>query len=322
MKGTTMTTQTAIVPSTTTLEQRAASWRDLLTDERKRRAAKAANGYAADELWGLVEAHVATFSGEMSLHTFRAYRTGVVAFVEWVRDQGVNVLRPTVENGAAWVRRLEHAGASTSTVRVRLAAGRALYRALRWSAATDAAPFADAKPKPDHTAPWDKRQPYTPADVAAMLEHAGSESNRALVLACAHGGLRISEALALTWAAVDAGNDSVAVTGKGGKVRSVAVSASLTDALAALRAEQGSTFGRVFPFGQDAARERLQRLCRRAGVTYRGWHSLRHHAGTRLYRETDNLDAVARHLGHSSLETARVYAKWADESTQAVVGKW
>jgi len=66
----------------------------------------------------------------------------------------------------------------------------------------------------------------------------------------------------------------------------------------------------------------MQRLCRRAKVTYRGLHSLRHHAGTRLYRETDNLDAVARLLGHSSLETARVYAKWADESTREVLGKW
>lgn len=50
--------------------------------------------------------------------------------------------------------------------------------------------------------------------------------------------------------------------------------------------------------------------------------ALRHSSGTRLYRETGDLETVARHLGHSSLETSRVYAKWSDERLKATLGEW
>ena len=56
----------------------------------------------------------------------------------------------------------------------------------------------------------------------------------------------------------------------------------------------------------------MQALCRAADVTPKGVHALRHSAGTRLYAETHDLEATARHLGHSKLETTRIYANWSD----------
>ena len=56
--------------------------------------------------------------------------------------------------------------------------------------------------------------------------------------------------------------------------------------------------------------------------TYRAVHALRHYSGTKLYRAGSDLEAVARHLGHSTLETTRIYAKWSDESLRSSVGKW
>ncbi|WP_407543293.1 tyrosine-type recombinase/integrase (plasmid) [Deinococcus radiomollis] len=53
-----------------------------------------------------------------------------------------------------------------------------------------------------------------------------------------------------------------------------------------------------------------------------GYHALRYYAGTRLTREGASLDDVARHLGHSVLETARIYAKWSDEGLRRRVGGW
>jgi len=51
-----------------------------------------------------------------------------------------------------------------------------------------------------------------------------------------------------------------------------------------------------------------------AVTMYRGYHALRHSAGTRLTREGASLEDVARHLGHAALETARSYAKWSDHA--------
>ncbi len=70
------------------------------------------------------------------------------------------------------------------------------------------------------------------------------------------------------------------------------------------------------------ARARLQQVCMRANVPYKGVHALRHYAGTRLMQQTNSLEDVARHLGHSSIETARVYAKWSDEKLRDVLNDW
>ncbi len=80
----------------------------------------------------------------------------------------------------------------------------------------------------------------------------------------------------------------------------------------------------------EAWRARIKRLgaaarlpeAEEAGIPYRGIHALRHTCGTRLVRETGNLEMAARHLGHSSIETTRVYAKWSDEGLNNTVGGW
>jgi len=48
----------------------------------------------------------------------------------------------------------------------------------------------------------------------------------------------------------------------------------------------------------------------------------RHYRGTRLMRDTGDLDTVARVLGHRSIETARVYAKWCDQGAKTAIGRW
>lgn len=128
----------------------------------------------------------------------------------------------------------------------------------------------------------------------------------------------MSEALGLEWADVRLDARELTVRrGKGGKQRRVVVGESLAAALGSLKSEH-QVIGGSYP----AAVERLQRLCVRAGVPYRGHHALRHYAGTRLTREGASLDDVARHLGHAALETARVYAKWSDEELRRRVGSW
>lgn len=305
----------------TTAFDRARSWGDLNPEERRRRAVLAVRDQDAETLWTLTEAYL-TLHGSSgtgtSPRTLKAYRWAVNRYLTYVGAQAVNLLRASSGDGVRFVRSVEAEGLSPSSTRVQLAGVRLLYSALRWADATQAAPFNDVKPVREKTAAWDKRSPYTHEEVQSLLEHADGRM-RALILLCAHAGLRISEALALTDKDISLeGRELTVRHGKGGKHRRVVIGETLIRALKRLPEQQGPLIGGSYP----AAIERLRRLCLRAEVPYRGYHALRHYAGTRLTKEGASLDDVARHLGHSVLETARIYAKWSDESLRRRVGQW
>lgn len=303
------------------LVARAAHLAGLHPEELRRRAAVAARDKDPDALWALTEAYLTTHGAagaRVSRHTLRTYGQAVRSFVAYATDHAVNVLNPGANVGSLYLRQLEADGRCAATVRVRLAAGRALYRALRWTGATTADAFADARAARDPTAAWDKRQPYTEEETQRLLKRADARM-RVLLLLCGHTGLRITEALTLEWADVDLSARALTVQhGKGGKARQVNLSRSLVAALEVLPGREGPVIGG----GADAARERLYWLCRRAGVTNKGFHALRHYAGTRLVHEGHSLDAAARHLGHASIETTRIYAKWADDGLREALDKW
>ncbi len=107
--------------------------------------------------------------------------------------------------------------------------------------------------------------------------------------------------------------------GKGNKRRKVNLSKRLCEALAALERTPGKPLIGLTPQG---IREAIRRLCKKYGVPYQAIHALRHTAGTRLYRATKDLKTVARHLGHSKIETAAVYTKYAKDDVRNVVTEW
>jgi integrase len=202
-----------------------------------------------------------------------------------------------------------------------MAAGRGLYAALRWCRALTCDPFADCHLPRDTTPAWDKRMPYADDEVAALLHAASTPADHVLVLLGAHAGLRAQECADLRWADVHlARRDLLVRRGKGGKQRLVALSASLRQALQTLPRRADGYVLRFRTAG--TAWRHMQALCATAAVTARGMHSLRHAAGTRLYAETHDLEATARHLGHSKLETTRIYAKWSDRQLRETIGRW
>ncbi len=310
--------------------ERAAMWQMLPLDERRRRAVEACVAHDAAALWRLTEVWT-TLHGRagalVSPHTRKNYRHGVETLVATWRQE--NLLRPARDAAALWLRQLEAGGLKPATVQIRLAAARALYGALRWAGATDVDPFDGVRVAADPTPAWEKRAPYSAAELDALLAVAQGE-DRALVLLAGHGGLRVSECLALEWTDVELPQRRLVVArGKGGKRRTVPLSGTLLTALRAIRPPDGR--GYVLPYRSDfPARERIKRLAAAArlldakepGIPYRGIHALRHTCGMRLVRETGNLEMAARHLGHSSIETTRVYAKWSDEGLNSTVGGW
>lgn len=301
---------------------RAEVWESLPIDERRRQAVGACVAHDAAALWRLVEVWT-TLHGSagalISPHTRKSYRIGLGALLTaWPHE---NLLRPSRDAAALWLRRMEGAGLKPATVQARLAAGRALYGALRWAGATEADPFKGLRPAKDPTPKWERRAPYAPEEIEALLAVAGGD-DRVLLLLASHAGLRVSECLTLRWQDVWlARRELVVQAGKGGKRRTVPLSSTLIAALCAIRPSDGR--GYVLPYRSDfPARQRVKALAAAAEVPYRGIHALRHACGTRLVAETGDLEAAARLLGHSSIETTRVYAKWSDTTVRTTVGAW
>jgi integrase len=309
------------VRETTGLAERSRLWTNLSDEELKRKAALAANERDADQLWALTEAWLATFGkagSRVSERTVNEYRSSLRLFLEDWQDQ--NLLRPKRDAGVMWIRKLESEGKAPSTVWVRLAAVRMLYKALRWSGVTEKDPFKDVQVAKDKTARWDKRQPYSESDLRKLLE-AASEIDTVMVLLGAHAGLRVSEMCSLEWKDINLETFIITVVkGKGGKRRKVMMSHSLKAGLEAMPYREGS---RVLNFSSRRARQRMDNLCERASVQPLGVHALRHYSGTRLTKEHGgNLEPAARHLGHENLETTRIYSKFAEDTLKKSVGNW
>lgn len=298
---------------------RALNWASLNDGEMKRAAAEAASTRELEELWNLTEAFLTLNSTRpVSQYTLRNYKHGLSKLLEhW---QGENLLRPSRHASSTFLLKLQEEGLAAGTIQVHLAAAKALYRALRWSGATSAAPFADTRAPVDLTPAEEKRQAYSDDEVLAMLEAAVEPIDTLLVLLGAHGGLRVSEMLALRWHDIHLAAGTLKLTGKGQKVRTVHLSQALVSVLEELNTGQGSDY--VLPFRTATrARQRLQILCSAAGVQYLGMHSLRHSCGTRLYRLTNDLRVAAKHLGHASTATTQIYAKMDTRSLEEAINR-
>ncbi len=306
-----------------TLSLRARGWATLSDGELKRRAMTAANERNPDELWSLTEAHLVTKGRagvRVSKHTLRNYRRGILDLLDaW---QGENLLRPSREGADLYVTDLGER-LKPGTVRVKVASARALYKALRWAGATTLRPFEDVTLPRDPTAAWDKRQPYTHDEVAAMLAKADT-TDQALILLGAHAGLRVSEIVALQWQDVNLETGTVTIrSGKGGKRGTVDLSTSTVRALQALRAARPGA-DTVFGFAtSQRAYERVKRVAYRALLGKgKGVHALRHYCGTRTAAE-QGLEAAQQHLRHSNLSTTQTYAKWRDRiKIKEMVEQW
>ena len=235
--------QTALVKTIgSSLVERTRTVADLKDDELRRFAVEAARDRDAAALWALLEAHLTlhgSAGSRVSSHTLSAYKRALkVLLDDW---SGENLLRPRRNAGVLWVRDLEarkpskgkNETMSPATVRVHLAGAKALYAALRWSGATEAAPFTDVRPAVDKTPPWEKREAYTQTEVS-WLERVSDGATLLIILLGAHAGLRVSEMAALKWENVKLSEAVLKiVAGKGGKTARVYLTPTLVKALEA-----------------------------------------------------------------------------------------
>jgi integrase len=182
----------------------------------------------------------------------------------------------------------------------------------------------------DQTGQTRPPEPLTPAEVHALIDAASRYSSsgirlRALVAVMYGGGLRISEALALSPRDVDTRKGSIRVRkGKGGKTRTVGVdprSCELLEAWQARRTALGLTarhplfatytkeqFGR--PLSPIYVRRRLAALGVKADVAKPVRpHGLRHSLAHDLADRRVPMHVVQAQLGHASLAVTDRYVR-------------
>ncbi len=140
----------------------------------------------------------------------------------------------------------------------------------------------------------------------------------AIVTTLLNTGVRVDELVRLTWPDVmlqPRSGKAFVKKGKGEKARIVPLNATVRDALLTIRpvAAEGPMFcGKRGPYTDRGVRNLLTVLGRRADVANVHPHRFRHDAARRLVEAVD-LPTVAALLGHSRLDTVRIYAQ-PDES--------
>lgn len=280
-------------------------------------------------LWDLFEAYLVLRGGRgarVSDRTLSAYRIYNREFLSWAGPAGMSLLRPRGNQAFAYVRHLEASGKSPSTVRGMLAAVRGLYAALRWAGVTDAAPFTDVRAAADPVPNWQKRKPYSDADILKLLEVADAQE-KVIILLGADCGLRATEMTRVYRKDIhlDAEQPYLVVTGKREKRQEVPLSKRAGMALQKWMLMTPGYAPYILTFRtRRSVEDRLIACCERAGVRYEGRHvhGLRHTAGTRVYKETKDVLAVRDHLRHANILTSETYVNYARMDEKAVNRDW
>ena len=234
-------------------------------------------------------------------------------------------------------------GATATTVRRKLAAGRTFCRYLQREGVLIDNPFAllhgprKAKTLPkvlsvEELARFLARPLKDLAD-GTVGEYAAWR-DKALFEALYSTGCRIGEMLPVTWGEIDFARGTLIVTGKGAKDRLVILGQPARAALTALRAaaaRAGAPTDDAAPvFLSDAlgpltrtfAERRMKRYLVEAGLsTDVTPHKLRHSFATHLLDAGADLRSVQEMLGHASLSTTQVYTHVSVERLRDVYAK-
>ena len=255
--------------------------------------------------------------------TRTAYRSDLEQLAGWATGHG---LEPTSVDHRALRRHaasLSDAGNGPTTVARKLAAARALFRALREHGLVTSNP-ADlvAAPKRGQALP----RVLDAEQVAALLDRIPASTplelrDRAMFELAYGSGLRAEELVRLDAGAVDFDAEEVRVEGKGSKTRIVPVGESAVRAISrytergrpALDAGDATALflsksGRRL--STSDVRRRLRVWARQAAVAGKVHpHALRHSFATHLLDGGADLRAIQELLGHSSISTTQIYTR-------------
>lgn len=249
--------------------------------------------------------------------TVEKYLRDTNAFLAWQGGKAV-----TKEDVLAWREHLLEAGLSPVTVNAKLSAVNSLFQFLGWG---------DCRVKFLKIQRRAFREPsreLTREEFGRLIETARSQGRERLSLLmetiCATG-IRVSEVRHIT---VEAAGRGMAEVRMKGKIRVILLPPKLCRKLLRYARQQKTPAGEIFltDGGKGLSRKQIWRemksLCEKARVEPSKVfpHNLRHLFATLFYRACRDIVKLADVLGHSSIETTRIYlistgtehARWLD----------
>ena len=236
--------------------------------------------------------------------TLEKYLRDVRAFSLWLDGEAV-----TREAVTGWKDRLLAERRAPSTVNAALSALNGLFRFLGWEGCR--ARFVKVQRRLFR----DPARELTRPDYERLIATARELGKERLALVmetiCATG-VRVSEVRYLTVEAVQRGRAEISLKGK---VRVILIPTKLARKLLKYAKKNKTASGEIFLTGNGKSLSRRQiwaemkRLCVRAGVEPSRVfpHNLRHLFATAYYRAYRDIARLADVLGHSSIETTRIY---------------
>lgn len=241
---------------------------------------------------------------ERSSGTIEKYLRDVRAFAAWLEGQPV-----TKENVTVWKTQLQSAGYAPATINSMLAALNGFLRFLGWEGCR--VKFLKIQRKlfrdPDREL---SREEY---ERLILTAQARGQVRLALLLETIGGtGIRVSEVKYITVEAAQLGRAEISLKGK---IRTILIPGKLCRKLLKYAKKQKIVSGELFltrngtPMNRRQIWAEMKALCSYAGVEPSKVfpHNLRHLFATTFYRTCKDIAKLADVLGHSSIETTRIY---------------
>ena len=240
---------------------------------------------------------------ERAIGTIEKYLRDVRAFAAWTENQPV-----TQELAAVWKEHLLATGHSPGTVNSMLAAINGLFRFLDWNIRVK---FLKIQRRMFR----DQSRELTREEYDLLVSTArasGKERLALLMEAICATGVRVSEVRYLTVEAARAGRADISLKGK---IRTILLPGKLCRKLLKYARKNKTASGEIFitRSGKSMSRRQIwaemKALCRAAGVDPRKVypHNLRHLFARIFYKSCKDIARLADVLGHSSIETTRIY---------------